>query len=285
MIDEMTPLRRVDPPLVIRHPILEVLHPREHTVLLVVATTIAAVAAWWVTVVMGRPLWHAVAVFIAVLIGPLVVKWRTDAERYGVTAAVAGALLTVQTLHGVEHAYQWFQRHVLDLPLRRSNGLLSPANTEWVHFVWNWAVLAAVVFLVVRGMRGWWALLFAGWVVAHTFEHSYMLFRYLEVSGQLDAFGFPQVTAQGLPGIVGRDGWFDRNGGTSPIAVICRLPFVTTATRLDTHAAWNVGETLLMIPAVRGLLRDVFRRELPPTDESGSAGVADDELDRQVRGR
>ena len=41
-------------------------------------------------------------------------------------------------------------------PLRLSNGLLSPANSEWVHFVWNWLVLLTVIVLFVRGMRGWW---------------------------------------------------------------------------------------------------------------------------------
>jgi hypothetical protein len=49
------------------------------------------------------------------------------------------------------------QNHVLGLNLRASNGLLSPANAEWVHFIWNWGVLLAIVALLVSGrLRNVW---------------------------------------------------------------------------------------------------------------------------------
>lgn len=245
-----------------RLPILTVLHPREHLALVVSGFVAAFGAAWYWHIVMGRPLWQATIAFILVMSVPAAVKWRADARRYGSTVAVAVALLTVQSLHGFEHAYQWYQRHIIGLPLRRSNGLLSPANSEWVHFVWNWLVLAIVLWLVVRGMRSGWAWVFLAWVVAHTLEHTYMMIRFIEVTNQLGSFGYPRITAQGMPGIFGADGWLDRNGRGN-FAFVCNLPFATTASRLDTHAAWNVGETLLMIPAVHVLLRRYFAARRP----------------------
>lgn len=253
-------------------PLLDLVRTRRHTRLVTAGLVTAVAAAWYRTTVDGRPLWQGVAVFILVMAVPMSLKWRADAHRYGTPVAIAGALVVVQTLHGIEHAYQWYQRHILDLPLRRSNGLLSPANTEWVHFVWNWLVLAVVAYLVGKGMRSMWAWLFLGWVVAHTFEHSYMMWRYVVVDQQLGAFGFPDITAQGLPGIVGRDGWLDRNA-RGQFAFLCNIPFATTATRLDTHAAWNVGETILMIPAVHQFLQRTDR--LRRTDEPSAEPPAD----------
>lgn len=246
-------------------PLLDLLRTRRHTWVVSTALVLALALGWYLVDVAGAPLWKAAAAFIAVMVLPMSLKWRADARSYGAPVAVAGALVVVQGLHGVEHVYQWIQRHLLDLPLRQSNGLLSPANTEWVHFVWNWLVLAVVTYLVARGMRSGWAWLFLIWVVAHTFEHSYMMWRYVVVDHQLNAFGFPDITSQGLPGIVGNDGWLDRNA-RGQFAFLCNIPFATTATRLDAHAAWNVGETLLMIPAVHVFLRRLGRR--PRLDES-----------------
>jgi hypothetical protein len=56
------------------------------------------------------------------------------------------------------------------------------------------------------------------------------------------------VTAQGLPGIIGRDGWLAR----SPITqgtFICTLPGLTTAMRLDVHFWWNTIEMALLLCA------------------------------------
>ncbi|MGQ9892994.1 MAG: hypothetical protein ACUVSY_04280 [Roseiflexus sp.] len=46
-------------------------------------------------------------------------------------------LLALQGFHTVEHIAQWIQYHILRWPSFLSNGLLSAANSEWVHFVWN----------------------------------------------------------------------------------------------------------------------------------------------------
>lgn len=250
------------PQSTVAFPILEVLHPREHTRLVVVTGTLALGGAVIARSGFGWQLWQAVLLVLAVMAVPAAITWRATARRFGTTAAVAGALVTVQGLHTVEHVTQWVQRHVLHEPLRQANGLLSPANSEWVHFVWNWAVLVPIVFLMFRGMRSFWGWALLAWALAHTFEHTYMFWRYLEVRSELRALGFDDVTAQGLPGIVGEGGWLDLNGGPR-LQVICGIPGVTTADRVDTHFAWNTGEILLALPAVHLLLRDrvdAFRR-------------------------
>jgi hypothetical protein len=243
------------PPLgAARFPLLTVLHPRRQTALVAVTGTLALVAAWVARTLAGWVLWQAVALVLAVMVVPASITWRATARRYGLTAAIAGALVTVQGLHSIEHGVQWVQRHVMHQPLRLSNGLLSPANSEWVHFVWNWLVLLTVIVLFVRGMRGWWGWAILLFATAHTLEHTYMWVRFLQVSAELRALGQGDITAQGLPGVVGRGGWLDLNAGPR-LDVICGMPFVTNADRLDTHFAWNTGEVLLLLPAVHVLLR------------------------------
>lgn len=241
-------------PATARVPLLTLLHPREHTELVVVAGTIAFAAALVSRTVAGWPLWKAVALVLVVMLVPACRVWSASARRYGLTAAMAGALVTVQGLHSVEHGWQYAQRHVMHLSLRQSNGLLSPANSEWVHFVWNWLVLIAIVVLVARGMRNFWAVALLVWATAHTLEHTYMWWRFLEVSAELDRLGQGNITAQGLPGIVGRGGWLDLNAGPR-LDLICGMPFVTNTDRLEAHFVWNTGEVLLLLPAVHTLLR------------------------------
>lgn len=246
-----------------RFPILEVLHPREHTRLVTISGLIALGGAIISRTVFHWVLWQAVALVLIVMIVPAAIKWRADARRFGVTAAVAGMLVTVQGLHTVEHVTQWVQRHILHEPLRQANGLLSPANTEWVHFIWNWSVMIPIVFLMFRGMGGFWGWALFAWALAHTLEHTYMFVRYIQISRELQALGFGNVTAQGQPGIFGQGGWLDLSGG-SGLQFICNIgPGTTTADRVDVHFTWNTGEILLALPAIHQLLRSkvgTFRR-------------------------
>lgn len=252
----LTPEAAIEEPRpVVWSPILAVLHPREHMRLVGVSGTMALGGAIISRVLFDWVLWQAVALFLVVMAVPGVIKWRADAKRFGATAAVAGALIAVQGLHSVEHVTQWAQRHIFHEPLRQANGLLSPANSEWVHFLWNWSVMIPVAFLMFRGMRGFWGWAFFAWATAHTLEHTYMFVRYLQMSAELRGLGFGDVTAQGLPGIFGRGGWLDLNAGPQ-VQVYCRLiPGVTTADRVDTHFVWNAGEILLALPAIHQLLR------------------------------
>jgi hypothetical protein len=69
--------------------------------------------------------------------------------------------------------------------------------------------------------------------------------------------GVTSITAQGLPGVLGRDGWLARSQATQG-TFLCRLPGVTTANRLDVHFWWNMGEIGLLLIAA-----DRFLRRLP----------------------
>ena len=168
-------------------------------------------------------------------------------------------LLAAQGFHGIEHMAQWTQYHILNWSARASTGLLSPANAEWVHFVWNWIVLLTVLCLLRGGMRNIWAWLLLAWALAHTLEHTYMFVRYLQVLADLRQMGVTSLTAQGLPGVLGRDGWLARSAATQD-TFLCRLPGVTTAIRLDVHFWWNMGEVALLLLAAHRYLRTDWGR-------------------------
>lgn len=237
-----------------RLPLLTLLHPRELTPAVLATLALGVLAAAVAMRVAGLPLWGATALMLGLLIIPGALKWRADARRYGRTAMLLSALLVAQGFHAVEHIAQWTQYHLLGWTARASTGLLSPANAEWVHFVWNWLVVLVVLALVAGGMRNIWAWLLLAWALAHTFEHTYLMVRHLLVLNELGQLGVRGITAQGLPGILGRDGWLARSELTRG-TFLCQLPGLTTANRLDVHFWWNVGETVLLLLAGHFYLR------------------------------
>jgi hypothetical protein len=241
----------------LRFPLLVLLHPREQSG--VMAGTLAAgiIVGWWGMNRLDWPLWIATATVLAFVLTSSTLKWQADKRRYGPTAMGVSALVVLQGFHVIEHIVQWFQYHALDWSLRASNGLLSPANAEWVHFVWNWMVLLIVILLVGGGMRNRWAWLLLIWGLAHSLEHTYMFVRYLEVLDTLHRLGVTTVTAQGLPGILGRDGWLALSPETRG-TFIAHLPGLTTATRLDIHFWWNIGETTLLILAANTFMAGIL---------------------------
>jgi len=242
-----------------RFPILALLHPREHTPFVLATVALGLLLGWLAIGRLGWPLWAATALMLALLLVPGVVKWRADARRYGLTAMGVSILLAAQGFHSIEHVAQWTQYHILNWSARTSTGLLSPANAEWVHFVWNWIVLLTVLCLLRGGIRNIWAWLLLAWALAHTLEHTYMFVRYLQVLADLRQMGVSNVTAQGLPGVLGRDGWLARSAATQD-TFLCRLPAVTTATRLDVHFWWNMGELALLLLAAHCYLRGGWRQ-------------------------
>jgi hypothetical protein len=228
--------------------LLTLLNPRKQTPLILLA--FAASISIAVVLFQQRltPLWGAAALVLTTMLIAAIPKWQADHRRYGSSAMVLSILVATQGFHSVEHIVQWVQYHLLGWELRAAVGLLSPANAEWVHFVWNWLVLLAVVFLIIRGVRNPWMWLLLAWATAHSFEHSYLFVRHLQILGELQAFGVRGVTAQGLPGIFGQDGWLMRSEATQN-TFLCTLPGLTTAPRLDVHFWWNVGEIVLLLPA------------------------------------
>jgi hypothetical protein len=185
---------------------------------------------------------------------------------------VISVLLVMQGFHSIEHAAQLIEYHLMNWPMRQSSGLISAANAEWIHFVWNWIVLMVVAYLVWAGMRNPWAWLLLAWSLAHTLEHTYLFVRYLEALSELRRLGVPNVPAQGLPGVLGRDGWLASSAATQG-TFLCRLPGVTTAVRLDIHFWWNTGETTLMILAASAYCKQVLGLAGKPAMRAATAKV------------
>lgn len=237
-----------------RLPLFRLLDPRERRLAVVVGTFAALTVAASAYVMLGWPLWAAGATFLATLLVPGAIKWRSDLRTYGLEVTVLSILVVAQGFHTIEHIIQWIQNHVLLWSLRASTGVLSPANAEWVHFVWNWAVLLIVAWLVWRGMRNPFAWILLAWTTAHTFEHTYLMAQHLVVLNDLRGFGISGIPAQGLPGILGIDGWLARSDLTQG-TFLCRIPLLTTATRLDIHFWWNIGEVTLLLLAANSWLR------------------------------
>jgi hypothetical protein len=255
-----------------RLPIVEVLTPQEHRALILGGVAVALVAAGFALTSLAWPVWAATGLFLLLLAIPGVIKFRADARRYGLAIAVLAVLLVAQVLHSTEHIVQWIQNHLLGMSLRTSVGLLSPANAEWVHFVWNWGVLILVAVLIGAGMRNRWAWLLLAWAAAHTLEHTYLMWQHLDVLSQLDGFGVSGITAQGLPGLFGADGVLAR-GDAFQGTFLCRIPLLTTASRLDVHFGWNVGEVILLVLAAHSWLRSRSQPADPPAPPTGIARI------------
>ncbi|MFM2032368.1 MAG: hypothetical protein RLZZ297_1133 [Chloroflexota bacterium] len=212
----------------------------------------------------GMPLWvQAACVIAGVIPGYTMHLWRI-LRSHGWWFALLGALVAAQGFHGVEHAVQWFQYHVLRWPFFKASGIISAANAEWVHFGWNWMVLLIMAVLVAGGLRNKIAWVMLAWTIAHTAEHTYLMVRYLQALDELRAIGVSNVAAQGLPGFFGRDGWLATSDVTRS-SFVCRLPGLTTAVRLDVHFWWNVGETVLLFAAtyVQFTPQPFWSRRLP----------------------
>lgn len=230
-------------------PILSLLHPRQRTGL-VVSALVTALLLWSVIVWRAAmPVWGATTLALAVVLPVAVIKWRDDWLRWGPVVAVLSVLLAMQGFHTLEHMVQWIQYHVLKWPPFQSSGLISAANAEWVHFTWNWLVVACCFYLIRGGMRSGWAWLLLAWAIAHSLEHTYMLVRFYQALAELRTLGIDNPgLVQGLPGVLGRDGWLAWSG-------ICgRIPGLTTATRIDVHFWWNMGEVTLLLLAAHPFL-------------------------------
>lgn len=248
----------LSPPLARRFPLLALLNPGRLARAVAVSFAVGLALGWAAFAFLGFPRWSITMIILLALLPVGLVKWRQDLRWYGATVMLLSIILVTQGVHTIEHVVQWLQYYVLYLPARQSTGLISAANAEWVHFVWNWAVLIVVVALVRGGIRNFWAMLLLVVTTAHTFEHTYLFIRHLLVLAELQQMSVFNVTAQGLPGILGRDGWLARSPATQG-TFLCTLPGLTTAMRLDVHFWWNVIEMSLLLGA-----GSLFLRSRPP---------------------
>ena len=243
-----------------RFPLLALLNPGRLAPAVAASLAVGLALGWSVYHFFAFPLWSITLIVLLALLPVGVVKWRQDLRRYGATIMLLSIILVAQGTHTIEHITQWVQYYILYLPARQSTGLLSAANAEWVHFVWNWAVLIVVIALIRGGMRSFWTTLLLVVTIAHTLEHTYMFVRHLMVLAELHQMNVYNVTAQGLPGILGRDGWLARSTLTQG-TFLCSLPGLTTAMRLDVHFWWNLIEMLLLVVAGSWFLRSRLRAD------------------------
>ncbi|HMP42713.1 MAG TPA: hypothetical protein PKA05_20200, partial [Roseiflexaceae bacterium] len=209
-------------------PLLALLNPGPLMPAVAVSLVVGVTIGWLMHLMSGTPPWSITALALVALLPVGVLKWRADYRAYGATVTLLSVLLLTQGAHTIEHIVQWVQYYVLYLPARQSSGLISAANSEWVHFIWNWGVLLVVALLWQRGMRGRVAGVLLAVVIAHAVEHTYLFVRYHMVLGELSQLDVRGVTAQGLAGIVGRDGWLARSPLTQG-TFLCTLPGLTTA--------------------------------------------------------
>jgi hypothetical protein len=215
------------------------------------AALVVALLLWsWIVWQTNMPVWGATTLALAVIVPAAALKWRDDLLRWGPAVALLSVLIAMQGFHTIEHAVQLIQYHVLKWAPFKSSGLISAANSEWIHFTWNWLVVACVAYLVWQGMRSWWAWALLIWAVAHGIEHTYMLVRFYQAVDEIYRLAIGNTgLVQGLPGILGRDGWLAYSG-------LCgRIPGLTTASRIDVHFWWNTGEIVLLLLASHPFLK------------------------------
>ncbi len=241
---------------VARVTVLDVMRPRARFVPIALAATVGATLGGVAVARAGLPIWGGTIIFLGALAAPLSLKFRDDLLRWGMAACVLSMLLALQTFHTVEHVVQVVQFYLFDQPGIRAQGLISSLNVEWVHFVWNWMVWAATVWLFFRGMNSVWAYPLLLWVTLHTLEHTYMLLHYLHVSAELSALNLPQFqSAQVLPGILGKDGWLANN------LLFCRnIPGIGTLPRVAIHFYWNMGEVILLFLTAKTSLPQLIQK-------------------------
>lgn len=135
-------------------------------------------------------------------------------------------LAVTQTAHVGEHVAQFVQIHGLGLPGPQARGVVGALDIEWVHFLWNTWVLAAVAPLAWHYRRNRWlqaALVVSAW---HEVEHIVLLVTYLTT------------------GLAGTSGLLAQGG-----ALAGGLPLA----RPDLHFLYNLVETL---PLLAGLLAE-----------------------------
>jgi hypothetical protein len=167
----------------------------------------------------GWPLWAAGLAAVLPWLPLFAADVARTYRRYQLLALFY-ALVVTQTGHLLEHVAQMVQLHALGLTGAAARGVFGALDLEWVHFVWNTWVIAAVAVLLLRfGANRWlWlAALLAGW---HEAEHVYILSVYLATG------------VAGAPGLLAHGGAL---GGGLPLS------------RPDLHFLYNLAETLPLL--------------------------------------
>ena len=234
-------------------PILRLLNPRPYLKPTLIALTIGLLSAWAAMQLWNAPLWAATFIVLGALLPVGVRKWRDELREHGWVIMLLSVVVITQGVHTIEHILQWFQYHVLFWTPRQSVGLLSPADAEWVHFTWNWAVWFVVIGLLKGGLRNVWMYALLTVTTAHSLEHTYLLVRHLLVLNELRILGVTHIPAQGLPGVLGRDGWL-AHSPAAEWSILAPYSGLITLMRLDVHFWWNTIEMALLLLAGNSFL-------------------------------
>lgn len=153
-------------------------------------------------------------------------------EARAATATPWIALFTLvtltQTVHLLEHVAQMVQLHLLRLSGASARGIVGQLDLEWVHFIWNAAVVVALGALLVRFGANRWLVVATAFAAWHLVEHDVIMQWFLATG------------IAGSPGLLASGGLV---AGGLPIA------------RPDLHFLYNLVETAAIVWALVVQLR------------------------------
>jgi hypothetical protein len=197
---------------------------------ILVFTAIASYAGQALALLQGWPLW---AIVLAMLIPwfPVFSREMVWTYHHYHWLALFYVLVVTQGGHFMEHVVQMVQIHVLGLTGAAASGVFGALDIEWVHFLWNTWIIAAVVLLIRQFPRNIWLLPTLVLAIWHELEHLYIMSVYLSTG------------VERTPGLLGRGGLI---GGGLP------LP------RPDLHFYYNLIETVPLVAAFVWQLKNSY---------------------------
>jgi len=178
---------------------------------------------------LGWAIWLVAFCVIGAWLPLILYIMKSIHRKYGSLAFVF-ILVVAQTLHLIEHVTVMVQLHFVRLPFARANGIISPLNTEWVHFTWTSWVLVFAVFLVFLFPRNMWMVRLMLFSIWHEIEHISIMSVYLR-------------THLHSPGLLAQGGAI--HGG---------LPI----SRPDLHFLYVLIQEVLLLLAYRHEIRKIF---------------------------
>src|SRR5436190_18946014 len=156
---------------------------------LLIGTCVVSIALAFLTWLEWE-LWLIALCILAAWIPLILYITKSIYHKHSSGLALMFTLVVAQTLHFVEHVTVEVQRYLLNVP---ATGIISPLNTEWVHFLWTSWVLAFSVFLVFFFPTNMWLLRLVLFSIWHEIEHIVIMSAYLRTG----IAGSPGLLAQG----------------------------------------------------------------------------------------
>jgi hypothetical protein len=164
--------------------------------------------------------------------------------------ALFSLIALTQTAHLLEHVAQIVQIHLLGVRGAAARGIVGQLDLEWVHFIWNTAVVVVLALLLLRYRDNRWLVVATAIASWHLIEHDVIMQTFLVT-------GIP-----GSPGLLASGGLI---AGGLPIA------------RPDLHFLYNLVETAAIVWALLTHLRTsvvLAQRRPPGTAQQTPATIA-----------